>query len=183
MVILMKELFARQRLNITYEGGLNTFAMIVLMVAYVLHHGLEQEPNAALVFERILRFYAHEFDETTTGIDLSNHGSGPIFYQKQSVPLGSPRTGKQQADLEMKDPLNQQVNMSRNCYLFPVIKKLFADILQNCFEESHREVEVLLRDEEESSAEELQEKMRQKWEEMGGRNKFASFFRFNDQDF
>lgn len=59
-------------LNCTYEGGLNTFSMIVLLVAYISHAKLEKEENAALVLERILRFYSEEFDEKEQGIDILN---------------------------------------------------------------------------------------------------------------
>jgi hypothetical protein len=45
----MKELFSKKRLSCTYEGGLNTFSMIVLFMAYIIHAKLEQEENAAIV--------------------------------------------------------------------------------------------------------------------------------------
>jgi hypothetical protein len=45
----MKEFFAINKLHLAYEGGINTFAMIVMMVAYITHMGLEKEENAALV--------------------------------------------------------------------------------------------------------------------------------------
>lgn len=60
------------RLNCTYEGGLNTFSMIVLLVAYIFHAKLEKEENAALVLERILIFYTEEFNEKEQGIDILN---------------------------------------------------------------------------------------------------------------
>lgn len=50
IIIILKEFFARKKLNCTYEGGLNTFSMIVLMVAYIFHARLEKEDNAAEVF-------------------------------------------------------------------------------------------------------------------------------------
>lgn len=49
IVIVMKELFSKKRLSCTYEGGLNTFSMIVLFMAYIIHAKLEQEENAAIV--------------------------------------------------------------------------------------------------------------------------------------
>jgi hypothetical protein len=33
----MKQIFKNYRFNITYEGGINTFAMIVLLVSYIRH--------------------------------------------------------------------------------------------------------------------------------------------------
>ena len=35
IVIILKEFFALNKLNLAYEGGLNTISMIVLLVAYI----------------------------------------------------------------------------------------------------------------------------------------------------
>jgi DNA polymerase sigma len=37
IVIFLKQIFKNYHFNITYEGGLNTFAMIVLLVSYIRH--------------------------------------------------------------------------------------------------------------------------------------------------
>jgi len=58
----MKEFFTINRLNLTYEGGLNTISMIVMLVAYIWHAELQEEENTAVVLEKILRFYVYEFD-------------------------------------------------------------------------------------------------------------------------
>jgi DNA polymerase sigma len=50
IIIILKEFFAKRKLNCTYEGGLNTFSLIVLLVAYIFHARLQEEDNAALVF-------------------------------------------------------------------------------------------------------------------------------------
>lgn len=38
----MKYFFSKNNLNCTYEGGLNTFSMIVLFVAFIYHEKLEK---------------------------------------------------------------------------------------------------------------------------------------------
>jgi DNA polymerase sigma len=75
----MKQYFLKKQLNVTYGGGLNGFSMIVLFVAYINHAKLKEECNAAVVLEKILRFYGEEFDERKTGINLLNRDKG-IFY-------------------------------------------------------------------------------------------------------
>jgi DNA polymerase sigma len=149
IIIILKEFFGKKRLNCTYEGGLNTFSMIVLLVAFVFHARLEQEDNAAEVFYQFLRFYGEQFDEKERGVDLLNRDSSNIFYIKNlvnvegvSAKLG--KQGKQKADLEIKDPLNQQKNMTRNCYSFPQIKRLFRLLVENCFVRAENELEQLL---------------------------------------
>jgi hypothetical protein len=56
--------------------------MIVLIVAYIIHAKLENEENVGMVLEKILKFYAIEFDETKYGINLDNHQKGNIYYEK-----------------------------------------------------------------------------------------------------
>lgn len=54
------------------SGGLNTYSMICMLVAFIKQNKLEEETNVVEVFYRIVKFYAFEFDEKTTGIDLLN---------------------------------------------------------------------------------------------------------------
>jgi DNA polymerase sigma len=42
VVIVLKQYFLKKQLNVTYEGGLNSFSMIVLIVAYLYHAQLQQ---------------------------------------------------------------------------------------------------------------------------------------------
>lgn len=116
--------------------------MIVLLVAYIFHAKLEEEENAALVFEKILRFYVEEFNEKERGIDILNKESNNIFYIKNLVNVegGNCKNSKQKADLEIKDPMNQQKNMTRNCYSFHAIKNLFKDMLESCFSRGYKEL-------------------------------------------
>lgn len=79
----MKQYFLKRKLNVTYEGGLNGFSMIVLFVAYIYHAKLQEEENASAVLYKILKFYTEEFNEKEYGIDLMNHQKGAnIFYLK-----------------------------------------------------------------------------------------------------
>ena len=59
MALTLKYLLQRRGLNITYEGGLNTFSMMLLVVAYIYHAKLVNELNPAIVLEHVLRFYAY----------------------------------------------------------------------------------------------------------------------------
>jgi|JI9StandDraft_2_1071091.scaffolds.fasta_scaffold219479_3 hypothetical protein len=55
----MKSFFTINKLNLAYEGGLNTISMIVMFVALIRHRKMEREENEALVLENILHFYAN----------------------------------------------------------------------------------------------------------------------------
>ena len=49
MVIVLKMLLQGRDLHGTYQGGLNTFSMIVMLVAYIYHAHLQEETNPAIV--------------------------------------------------------------------------------------------------------------------------------------
>lgn len=118
----MKQYFLKKKLNVTYGGGLNGFSMIVLFVAYIYHSKLKEEHNAAVVLQKIIRFYTEEFDERKTGINLLNGDNRGIFYDKGNIEIDNSAVKNnqmQRADLQMQDPMQQGKNMTRNCYLFP----------------------------------------------------------------
>ena len=73
IVILLKQMLRAKRYNVTYEGGLNTFSMIVLLVSYIYEAKIDKEPNPAVVLKEVLKFYAHEFNEKEIGIDLAQY--------------------------------------------------------------------------------------------------------------
>ena len=90
-----------------------------------------------------MKFYVEEFDERERGIDILNRDSGSIFYIKNLVKVEGwgNKLGAQKADLEIKDPMNQQKNMTRNCYSFGAIKGLFREMLEGCFGRGHSELQ------------------------------------------
>lgn len=49
----------------------------------------------------------------------------------------------------MKDPMNQQKNMTRNCYSFPEIKRLFKMILESCFRRAEMELQGVVEEQKE----------------------------------
>ena len=51
LVITLKCLLQSRLLHKTYEGGMNNFSLIVLLVSYIYHAKLEKEINFALVLE------------------------------------------------------------------------------------------------------------------------------------
>jgi hypothetical protein len=97
-------------------------------------------------------------------VDLLNFQKGQqIFYPKGTQSLdNSPNPNRQHADLEVRDPMEPKKNMTRNCYQFPVIKKLFKDILEQCFERAEKELGELGREMQVESGEELHEATKEK---------------------
>ena len=64
IVIIIKNYLTKSYLNITYEGtlnyisgGLNTYSMICMLVAFIKENKLEDETRVVHVLEKILKFY------------------------------------------------------------------------------------------------------------------------------
>ena len=77
------------------------------------------------------------------GIDILCIHSKNIFYNKADYHLDS--TLLMKADLEIRDPICQGKNMTRNCYNYPKIKKLFENILEKCFRKGEQQLEDILK--------------------------------------
>jgi len=75
----------------------------------------------------MLHFYVEEFNEKEKAIDLTNKDGRGVYIPKGSGP------NVMKADLQIMDPICPHKNMTRNCYLYPEIKKLFKGILGGCF--------------------------------------------------
>lgn len=62
------------------SDGINTYGMVVMIVAFMRHLKLQKEENIVKVLESILRFIVEEFDEKNYGIDLRNKKD--IYFKK-----------------------------------------------------------------------------------------------------
>jgi DNA polymerase sigma len=49
IVLTLKLLLQSRGFNKTYEGGMNTFSLIIFLVSYILEAKLDKETNPALV--------------------------------------------------------------------------------------------------------------------------------------
>ena len=70
VVLILKYLLAKKELNETYANGLNTYCLIVMIVAYLNFAKIREEKNVAIVMSRFLNFFGWEFDEKIQTIDL-----------------------------------------------------------------------------------------------------------------
>lgn len=106
------------------SDGINTYGMVVMIVAFMRHLKLQKEENIVKVLESILRFIVEEFDEKNYGIDLRNKKD--IYFKKPQ----QKEKGVVKAELEILDPENDGKNMTKKCYKFHMIKDLFFMILK-----------------------------------------------------
>lgn len=69
IVIVLKKLLNTHRLNIPYEGGINSYSLTLLVSAFI-GMGTEVE-NVGMRFMEILRYYGTTFDESEAAV-MSN---------------------------------------------------------------------------------------------------------------
>lgn len=87
IILILKYYLSIHELNTTYKGtfkfisdGINTYGMVVMIVAFMRHLKLQKEENIVKVLESVLRFIVEEFDEKLYGIDIRNKKD--IFFKK-----------------------------------------------------------------------------------------------------
>ena len=77
---MMKYFLNLEGLNSTYKGiyfkfisdGINTYGIVVILVAVIRHLNLTKQDNIVIMVENILTYLVHEFDQKIYGIDLRN---------------------------------------------------------------------------------------------------------------
>lgn len=77
--LLLKYQLAKQSLNETYTGGLNTYSLVVLIVAFYKYSSLPASTLQSSMLDNLLKFYGWEFNEKTHGVDIL---SKEIFFPK-----------------------------------------------------------------------------------------------------
>ena len=93
---------------------------MVIVVAFLEKYKLVSEGRTHIVLEHFLKFFGWEFNERAYTVDLD---SREVFGVKDDT------VGRCHANLEVKDPLNGGKIMTKNCYRWPDIQKLF----QKCY--------------------------------------------------
>ena len=134
ILLLLKHYLARYSLNENYTCGLNTYSLIVMLIACIYDSELTKEARIGVVLQRLLRFYGWEFDEKIHKIDIRNRNH--IFQKKFS--------SSKYAELEICDPLNDGNIMTRNCYKFQEIQELFRQIWTHCISQVECKVEEMM---------------------------------------
>lgn len=121
LVVILKYFLSKRSLNETYSNGLNNYALIVLIVAYLEHSGMRNEESVAVVLDGLLNFYGWEFQEKLFRVDIREK---EVFIKKDKQTSF--------AALEICDPLNNGNIMTQKCYRFDEIKLLMRDIYADC---------------------------------------------------
>lgn len=123
LTLCIKKLLSAKGLNSPYQGGLSSYGVVIMIVAYMNFFSLQ---NAWLNISQLLihffDFYGSKFDENKVGILVNRGGCYYPFNSMSDCPI------------VIKDPLNIENNIGKNTYRITDIKTQFikaANILEN----------------------------------------------------
>jgi DNA polymerase sigma len=71
LTILIKSLLNVRNLNITYKGGLSSYCVIMMIIAYLKEYNMSFHKDISLILQSLLNFYGNNFEPETTGINLA----------------------------------------------------------------------------------------------------------------
>ena len=119
----IKKLLSLKGLNSPYTGGLSSYGVILMIVAYINFFCLQNTwLNIFQLLIHFLEFYSSKFDEKKVGILVNRWG---WYYPFNSV---------SEYPIVIKDPLNIENNIEKIIYQISEIKSVFtqtAHILSN----------------------------------------------------
>lgn len=88
--LFMKLLLRKNHLDQPYTGGISSYTLQILILAYVQHKG--EPENLTEMIEGLCNFYGNEFNFTLTGIDVKRNGMFFSRYREKCMTLESPTT-------------------------------------------------------------------------------------------
>ncbi|CAI2378352.1 unnamed protein product [Moneuplotes crassus] len=116
LTLCVKKLLSLRGLNSPYKGGLSSYGVTIMIVAYMNFFSLQNSwLHVSQLLIHLLEFYGSKFDERKVGI-LVNRGG--CFYPFNSV---------SEHPIVIKDPLNIENNIGKSTYRFSEIKSAFSE--------------------------------------------------------
>eukprot|EP01017_Pseudomicrothorax_dubius_P029099 TRINITY_DN3505_c0_g1_i4.p1 TRINITY_DN3505_c0_g1~~TRINITY_DN3505_c0_g1_i4.p1 ORF type:complete len:248 (-),score=14.89 TRINITY_DN3505_c0_g1_i4:83-826(-) len=136
LLLVLKHLLSTISLNDTYKGGLNSYGLLLLIVAYLQMNYITTFPCNVRKIEgqvlgyillEFLRFYGIEFDNQKFGVfassEVEKENQAPIYFINPHEWQSFFSTG---GKLLVVDPLNVSNNVGKGAFLFPYIKSAFV---------------------------------------------------------
>lgn len=137
LTFVMKQFLAMRKLGTTYTGGINSYLLVWMVVAWIeleYPKGLDcltDTLDLGAILISFLKFYGQYFDYTTAVINLL---PSPSYGRKTQV---FSRYPVQQYLFSLKDPANTSIDLGQKAY---AIKHI-----QSTFREAVRELQVVMR--------------------------------------
>jgi len=130
LTILLKQFLAQRRLNETYHGGIGSFVLCMLVVSFLQQRQrVEQHMDihlswnlGSLLIDFLTLYSGGSFDFAHTAISVANGGR---YFEKSSIPEWRPTPM-----LSIENPHLPGVDMGKNSFLLPKIRRAFEHALQ-----------------------------------------------------
>ena len=107
-------------LDMPYVGGISSYTLQIMILAYVQHHGIP--PNITELILGFCNFYGRIFNFILTGIEVSNAGCFFSREERNCICFESPLT------MYIIDPLNPSNILGQNAFKVNEIRKAFRDV-------------------------------------------------------
>ena len=126
MTLWVKKLLTLKDLNSPYKGGLSSYGVVILIVAYMNFFSLQNAwLNISQLLIHFLEFYGSKFDERKVGIIINRGGSYyPLWARSQSSKITYNSISEH--PIMIKDPLNIENNIGKSTYRINDIKNAFS---------------------------------------------------------
>jgi non-canonical poly(A) RNA polymerase PAPD5/7 len=117
--LFLKCLLHKHKLDQPYFGGISSYALQILLLAYLQYKG---EPESIIDFIcGVCDFYGNDFNFTLTGIDVKGNGRFFSRYKEGRLALESPTT------MHIIDPLNPRNILGHNAFKVTQIRQVFRE--------------------------------------------------------
>ncbi len=125
LVLVIKTFLRERKLNETYRGGIGSFLLIVMVVAFLQYQCKDKgrslkDMNLGELLIQFFRFYGSEFNHESLGITIIGEGS---FYKKPTPDSG----------LSVENPQDPDVDLGKSVRHYNDVVKAFqfaSDLLR-----------------------------------------------------
>ena len=137
IVIFLKILLSVNNLNKTFDGGISSYGLILMISSY-----FQQNKNKSRVFDKeseseqnlllsdhlmnIFKLYGWDFNYNLLGISLRNGG---FYYKREDKNFDNSMSKR--AFLSLENPVDPNINVTKQAFKFERIKELF----KSCYDQ------------------------------------------------
>ncbi|CAI2360209.1 unnamed protein product [Moneuplotes crassus] len=129
LAVILKILLSIHDLNKTFDGGISSFGLILLIVSYLQQHknrkAQQEDASPTLLSEHLLnllKLYGVDFNYKKLGISVRKAG---FYYNRNDK--GFDNGSHARSALSLENPINTDLNIAVAAHRFPEIMKLFRE--------------------------------------------------------
>jgi non-canonical poly(A) RNA polymerase PAPD5/7 len=125
LVLVLKQFLVYHNLLESFNGGISSYCLILLIISYLQMSGSEDDLNHGRDLIQFLELYGCQFNYLRTGIRITDGGS---YFRKNDGLAGHADNSYQQYSLLcIEDPLKSENDVGRGCYGAMKVRDAFAN--------------------------------------------------------